>query len=50
MAILAIFKKGSGSLKKSLFEAGWNSEYFVSVKFTDSLFALNETDILLKVH
>ena len=38
VAILPIFKKGSGSLKNLFFEAGWNREYFVFVKFSDNVF------------
>ena len=45
--ILSIFKKGIGSLKNLFFEAGWNRAYFVFVKFSDNLFALNQRDILL---
>ena len=44
---MSIFKKGSGSLKNLFFEAGWNREYVVFVKFSDNLFALNQRDILL---
>ena len=47
MTILSIFKKGSDSLKNLFFEAGWNREYFIFVKFSDNLFALNQRDVLL---
>ena len=47
MTKLPDFKKGSGSLKNLFFEAGWNREYVVFVKFSDNLFALNQRDILL---
>ena len=46
MAILSIFKKGSGSFK-IFFDAGLNREYFVFIKFSDNLFALNQRDISL---
>ena len=49
MAMLSIFKKSSSSLKNLFFffEAGWNREYFIFVKFSDNLLALNQKDISL---
>ena len=44
MVILSISKKGSGSLKNIFFDTGRNKEYFVFVKFSDNLFALNQRD------
>ena len=49
MTMLSIFKKDSGSLKFFFFfffffEAGWNREYFVSVQFSNNVFALNQRD------